>query len=108
MYEVVSNIRRVNGVDVETWQREIVDANILSVEAGTTGYRGGDTGHGGRTYIRITDACGTDISVRATRGIFGEMSGIEIILGGDAELSTIIEAFKFITRVLEEGREASL
>lgn len=55
MYEVASNTRRVNGVDVETWEREIIDANILSVEAGTNGYQGGDTGHGGRTYIRISD-----------------------------------------------------
>ena len=34
--------------------------------------------------------------------------GIEISLGGDAELATIIEALKFITKVLEEGQEAAL
>ena len=62
MYEVASRTRKVNGVDVETWEREIIDANILSVEAGTNGYQGGDTGHGGRTYIRISDAGGTDIN----------------------------------------------
>ena len=108
MYEVKSRIRRINGVDVETWEREIYDANILSVEVGTNGYCGGDTGHGGRTYIRITDKGGTDISARVIKDKYGDTSGIEIALGGDAELSTIIEAFEFITMVLEEGREAAL
>ena len=108
MYEVASRTRRVNGVDVETWQREIIDANILSVEAGTNGYQGGDTGHGGRTYIRISDEGGTDISAKVLKDRFGDTSGVEIALGGDAELSTIIEALKFITKVLEEGREAAL
>lgn len=35
MYEVKSKIRKIKGVEVETWEREIIDANILSVEAGT-------------------------------------------------------------------------
>lgn len=108
MYEVASKTRRIKGVDVETWEREIIDANILSVEAGTNGYQGGDTGHGGRTYIRIGDEGGTDISAKVLKDRYGDTSGIEIALGGDAELSTIIEAFKFITKVLEEGREAAL
>lgn len=108
MYEVASKTRRVKGVDVETWEREIIDANILSVEAGTNGYQGGDTGHGGRTFIRISDEGGTDISARVLTDRFGDTSGIEITLGGDAELSTMIEALKFITKVLEEGREAAL
>jgi hypothetical protein len=39
---------------------------------------------------------------------YGDTAGLEIALGGDAELSTIIEAFKFIIKVLEKGREAAL
>ncbi len=108
MYEVASRTRRVNGVDAETWKREIIDANILSVEAGTNGYQGGDTDHGRRTYIRISDEGGTDISAKVLKDRYCDTSGIEITLGSDAELSTIIEAFKFITKVLEEGREAAL
>lgn len=108
MYEVASNTRRVKGVDIETWEREIIDANILSVEAGTNGYQGGDTGHGSRTYIRISDEGGTDLNARVIKDRYGDTTGIEIALGGDAELSTIIEAFKFITKVLEEGRETTL
>lgn len=108
MYEVSSKTRKVNGVVVETWEREIVDANILSVEAGTNGYHGGDTGHGCRTYIRISDEGGTDIDARVMTDKFGDTTGIEIALGGDAELSTMIEALKFITMVLEDGRESAL
>lgn len=108
MYEVTSRTREVNGETVETWEREIVDANILRVEAGTNGYQGGDTGHGSRTYIRITDESSTDISARVIKDKYGDTAGIEIALGGDAELSTMIEALKFITMVLEEGRQESL
>lgn len=108
MYEVSSRTRKVNGVIVETWEREIIDANILSVEAGTNGYQGGDSGHGSRTYIRISDEGGTDILANVIKDKFGDTIGIEIALGGDAELSTMIEALKFITRALEDGRESAL
>ena len=108
MYEVKSRTRKINGVDVETWEREIIDANLLSVEVGTNGYQGGDTGHGCRTYIRISDEGSTDIDARVIENHYGDTTGIEVTLGGDAELSTIIEAFKFITKVLEEGQEAAL
>lgn len=108
MYEVKSRTRKIKGVDVETWEREIIDANILSVEAGTNGYQGGDTSHGCRTYIRISDEGSTDINARVIENRYGDTTGIEITLGGDAELSTIIEAFKFITKVLDEGQEAAL
>lgn len=108
MYEVTRKARKINGVYVETWERDIIDANILSVEAGTNGYQGGDTGHGSRTYIRISDEGGTDICAKVLKDRYGDTTGIEIALGGDAELSTMIEALKFITKVLEEGREAAL
>lgn len=108
MYEVKSRTRKIKGVEVETWEREIIDANILSVEAGTNGYQGGDTGHGCRTYIRISDEGSTDIHAKVIENRYGDTMGIEISLGGDAELATIIEALKLITKVLEEGQEAAL
>lgn len=109
MYEVTSNTRKVNGVDIETWSREIIDANILSVETGTNGYQGGDSGHGSRTYIRIQDEGGTDIAARAITDKFGFTNGIEIALGGDAELSTIVEALEFAVKVLKDQiKEAEL
>jgi hypothetical protein len=103
MYEVTNGVRQVNGVEIETWKRKITDANILSVEAGTNGYQGGDTGHGSRTYIRIQNEGGTDLGARVLLDSLGYVDGVEIVLGGDAELSTMIEALKFATKVLEEG-----
>lgn len=104
MYEVTSNTRRVMGVEVNTYQREIINCNILEVEAGTTGYRGGDAGHGGRTYFRIRDLASTAMEARVEKSRWGDTECIEVELGGDAELETIITALQFIVRVLDEQR----
>ena len=61
---------------------------------------GGDSGHGGRTYFRIEDMGSTDIQVQLIEN-HGWIEGFEVILGGDSELDTIIDALNFITQVLE-------
>ncbi|OQB13577.1 MAG: hypothetical protein BWY15_01652 [Firmicutes bacterium ADurb.Bin193] len=101
MFAITEGTRRIGGIDVPTYKREIVSANILEVEAGTNGYQGGDTGHGSRTYFRIENQGGTDIQVHPL-GRYGD-EGFEVSLGGDYELETIIMALKFITKVLEDG-----
>ena len=102
MYEVRENRRKLqDGTEITTYTRDVVSANILEVEAGTTGYMGGDTGHGGRTYFRIKDEGGTDIDIKPFMDRFGS-EGFEVTLGGDCELETMIRALKFITKVLEE------
>ena len=58
--------------------------NTLTVTVGTNGYQGGDSGHGGRTYISIEDTGCTDIEARAS------------------ELDSIIEAFRWAADKLEE------
>ena len=103
MYEIKNKSVVLNdGTHLRTFTREITDANILEVEAGTTGYKGGDTGHGGRSYFRIKDLACTDMRVKTVTDCFGHTDELEVVLGGDTELSTIIKALKFITRVLEE------
>lgn len=97
MYAVSENTRFVNGHEVPTFCRDICSCNLLSVEAGTNGYQGGDTGHGSRTYIRVKNEGGTDIEVNELRN-----GGFEVMLGGDCELETMITALKFITKVLED------
>ena len=105
MYEVTERRRELyDGTEITTYTRDVVSANILQVEAGTTGYKGGDTGHGGRTYFRIEDEGCTDIHVRPFIDRFG-CNGFEVTLGGDCELETMIRALKFITKVLEEESE---
>lgn len=87
------------------YKTEIASANILEVKAGTTGFRGGDSGHGCRTYFSIKDLGGTDIAIYPTRSYgYSGYDGVEVLLGGDCELSTIIEGLKFIIQVLEEEK----
>lgn len=95
MYEIKSSERD----GITTWTREITSANILEVEAGTNGLKGGDTGHGSRTYFRIEDLACTDMTANVTK------NGFEVRLGGDCELVTIIEALKFIVNTLEDQVE---
>lgn len=84
MYEIRENRRRLkDGTEITTYTRDIYSCNILEVEAGSTGYMGGDTGHGGRTYFRIKDEGCTDMDVRVMRDRFGDTEGYEVMLGGD-------------------------
>ena len=92
------------GSKVTTWSREIVNCNILEVEAGTNGYQGGDSGHGSRTYLRLKDLGSTDIRCNVEADQFG-CDSIEIILGGDAELETMKEALRWMLSVLETQSE---
>ncbi|WP_221843719.1 hypothetical protein [Brevibacillus agri] len=85
----------IDQIPIATKKIEITNANILSVAVGSTGYMGGDTGHGGRTYFAIKDEASTDLRLRVNNGHWQEVESIEIALGGDTELETFIEALKF-------------
>lgn len=90
----------IDGIVVSTKIKELWSANIIEVECGTNGYQGGDSGHGCRTYIRISDEGGTDISFKVSENIGNGQ--IEIVLGGDTELTTICKALKFIRKTLKK------
>lgn len=99
----------IDGIKIETYKTSWCTCNELSVEVGTTGYEGGDTGHGGRTYMRITDESCTDMRCRIRANgkeyAFDTACGvdqIEIIFGGDCEMETFFEAVQFATKVLSE------
>ena len=101
MYEIKKKTRMINGHCIPTYSRQIVRANVLEVEAGTNGYKCGDAGHGSKTFFSINDMCSTAIDVNKVG------SGFEVVLYGDSELDTIIEALKFIVRVLEEESQGN-
>ena len=84
-----------DGTRITTFTREITGANMLEVEAGTNGFKGGNAEHGSRTYFRIRDLGGTDMFVKTSRRPFSNNTG-------DCELETIIRALKFVVKVLEE------
>ena len=102
MYEVIEKRKILpDGTEISTYTRDVISANILEVEAGTTGYMGGDSGHGVRSYFRISDCGSTDMEVHTFVDKHG-CNGFEVFLGGDCELETTIRALKFITKVLED------
>lgn len=82
--------------------KELVDANIIKVSAGTTGYRGGDSGHGGRTVFRLHDKAGTDMRVSINGGEPQDVQEVALIFGGDSELDTFKQALLFAYETLEE------
>lgn len=104
-HPAVRRVREVDGMKVTTWERDIVNCNILEVEAGTNGYHGGDTGHGSRTYLRIKDQGCTDLHCNVAQDKYGGVDEIEISLGGDAELETIKEALRWMLSILETQSE---
>lgn len=95
----------INGVKVETLVDEFVNANILEAEAGTTGKMGGDKGHGCRTYFRIKDLSSTYLECNIRNNgkayEFHNVGEVELMLGGDSELETFIEALRFALSTLE-------
>lgn len=113
MYKIKKNSRTLeDGTKITTYSREIGSCNILEVEAGTTGYRGGDTSHGGRTYFRIQNEAGTDMEIHSYSDRYNyyvsDECGVEVALGGDCELETMIQALKFIVKVLEDESKGKM
>lgn len=102
MYEITRSEREVDGVNVETWKAEMVSANIIEVEVGTTGFCGGDSGHGGRTYFSIKDLASTAMTAKVVTDKYGDTEDVTIELGGDTELQTFIEALEFAVKVLKD------
>ena len=75
--------------------------NTLGVTVATNGYQGGDSGHGSRTYITIEDLCSTDIDAVVTYGQ-DTNAKVEIMLGGDSELDSMIDALSWAADKLQE------
>jgi len=78
----------------------ITSANILSVDVGTNCPRGGDAGHGGRTLLRLSNLAATDMACRIDNGPLVRTDKIEIVLRGDTECETLIQALEFALTVL--------
>ena len=92
-----------------TIKQEIVSLCILEVEAGSNCPQGGDSGHGGRTYLRLSDQASTDMRLRFTPNDGSQISQtgwmpvreVELMFGGDAERECLVHALR---RVLEALR----
>lgn len=96
---VVSEVRTEQLADQRILTAEITSANIIRVQLRHSGYKGGDSGHGGFVEIMIEDLASTDMQVN------GEESRLLYLrFGGDTERDTLLRALKIITKELEENQ----
>lgn len=93
--------RMIDGIMVQTDVAELISCNTLKVEVGTTGYKGGDSGHGCRTYLRIESLSASDMTTHAICDNYGHALA-EIKMGGDTELSTLVGALEFAVEKLKK------
>jgi hypothetical protein len=75
--------------------------NIITVHAGTNCPAGGDSGHGGRTIFGITNNASSDLRVGVNGEPPTEVNAVEIVLGGDTECETFIQALEHALNVLK-------
>lgn len=88
--------KRVDDTNLVTASEVFTSLNTLEVEVGTTGYCGGDAGHGARTYFRLTDLSSTAMKIETK-----ENNEVVIKLSGDTEISTFIQALSFAEKMLK-------
>jgi hypothetical protein len=86
---------KCDGYDVEVKSEQCVSANLLTVTAGTNCPQGCDAGHGGRTYLALTNDGGTCISVIVNGQRIDDADKIELIFAGDCERDTLVQALEF-------------
>ena len=93
-------------ISINTQSATIGGVSQLEVEAGSNGPKGGDSGSGSRTFVSIGDGGGTvwNVTVFDENGnpqTFESPTKIEITLGGDSELDTMIRALEFALNALK-------
>ncbi len=92
----------IAGERLDIKEKQILGAFMLEVEAGTNGYKGGDAGHGSRTYFAILPGSGGTIE---SKRLGEDGDGFAVALAGDYELNQIIAALEFILDTLRGGAE---
>ena len=105
MYAIEEGLKKINGVEVDTFRREVVDGHAcLEVEAGTTGYKGGNCRNaGGRTYIGIDCVTG-DFCFQPITDDEDRQVGVVIAGCGDDGLNALMKALDFCRDALNDQR----
>lgn len=99
--------RTIGGVTIETRKTTFQNFNALTVEVGTNGTQGGDSGYGCRTYISFKGDEMTDMNIRTPHRKDFDRKKVELSFGGDAELDTLIHALEFAVKTLKEMQGCS-
>ena len=105
MYAIEERLQKINGETVETFCREALDGDTaLLVEAGTTGYKGGNRrSAGGRTYFSIVCECG-DYHFSLVKNNEDKVVGMDIACCGDDGLNTLMKALEFAHEAINDQR----
>ena len=98
MYEVRKHTRNVDGVNVTTWRREIERRSAIDIEVGTAG---------GITFFRLRNLRDAHLDAAALHGDGDEPCGIKLILSGEGERASFIDALEFALQVLKDAVEAT-
>ncbi|MGP4076298.1 hypothetical protein [Halobacillus sp. K22] len=83
------------------WSKKDIELfNILNVEVGSTGYKGGDSGAGGKTILRLQNGGSTVWTLKyedeyGSTSVIEQPQVIEIEMKGDSEMQSFIEALEF-------------
>jgi hypothetical protein len=93
-------------IKISTEKRVLEGICSLSVEAGSTGYCGGDSGHGGRAVLVLVNENCFDLRLEyAGGGVFIEPKRVSIVVGGDAEMEQFAEALEFAAKTIRAANE---
>lgn len=88
-YYIGKREKLLDGISMLVYKFTLIYAFQAEVEIATTGKRGGDAGHGGRTYISIKSSEETDA-----------FSPVKISVEGDMELSAIVDSMSLFLALL--------
>jgi hypothetical protein len=107
--EVRSSSKSDGGIVVPTKIARI-PIITLEAEAGTTGAKGGDAGHGARTYLRfeITDGDCASLGNCDVRVDVANLPKVELIFGGDWEIEAVKDALRHMLATLDEQTSTKL
>ena len=100
--EKPGEVLTIDHEQVQTWQADFISANILSVTVGTNGTKGGDSGHGSRTILKLTNDCAAWYCNTVRDSDDGYLRGLELVLEGDTELMTFINGLEYAAKVLRK------
>ena len=103
MYAIDERVKKVNGVEVETFRRFVEEGNaVLEAEAGTTGFKGGGCrAAGGRFFLCIGGVNG-DFLFKPILDKEEKCVGIIIAGSGDDALNAILKATGFCLEALAD------
>ena len=95
MYAIRESAQKINGVVVDTFERQVhTEGAVLRVEAGTTGPTGGARASGSRTFLDLTVLYG-DYLLEPECDEDGKVIGIRIASCGDDALEALMKALDF-------------